>query len=624
MTGPDAQRARAIELHRAGRLEEAERMYRDVLRQNPTDVLALTSSAAALRDLGRPAEALARASAAVTVQPSVIACCHQGAALRDLGRFAEALTSFEHALALEPRSVEAYNYRGMTLQQLGRLAEALASFDAALALRPQSAELHSNRGIVLRRLQRLPEALASFDRAITLRPDFAAAHNNRGLVLQDRGWYGAAAASYQQALELQPNYAEAHNNLGTVQCELGEPAAALASCRLALQLQPRMPGVHGNLANALRDLERPEEALAASELAIREDPASAANHCHRGNALHDLGDIPKAIASYDQAIECDSRYALAQFNKGLCLLLLGDFARGFPQYEWRKRLAGADAAPPAGRVWSGNEEIAGNTLLIHADQALGDTIQFCRYAKVAERRGARVVLAVQPQLRALLAGLSPTIRIIGRGEPVSAEYDYHCALMSLPLAFRATLADVPAAVPYLGAEPQRIDRWRSWLGTTGFKVGIAWQGSRNRIDVGRSVPLEMFTRLATIPGVRLISLQKGAAIEQLRAADGQLPAELPGDSLDEGPQAFLDSAAMMVSLDLIITCDTALAHLAGALGRPTWVALKRIPDWRWLLDRGDSPWYPTVRLFRQPRRGDWESVFAAIHAELARLATVAR
>ena len=623
MTGPDAQRARAIALHRAGRLEEAERMYCDVLRQNPADVLALTSSAAALRDLGRPAEALARASAAVTVRPSAVACCHQGAALHDLGRFSEALASFDRALALEPRSVEAHNYRGMTLQQLRRSAEALASFDAALALRPQSAELHSNRGIALRRLQRLPESLASFDRAITLRPDFAAAHNNRGLVLQDRGWYGAAAASYQRALELQPNYAEAHNNLGTVQCKLGEPAAALSSCRLALQLQPRMPGVHGNLANALRDLERPEEALAESELAIREDPASAANYCHRGNALHDLGDIPAAIASYDRAIECDSRYALAQFNKGLCLLLMGDFARGLPQYEWRKQLAGADAAAPAGRVWSGDEEIAGNTLLIHADQALGDTIQFCRYAKVAERRGARVVLAVQPQLRALLAGLSPTIRIIGRGEQVSDEYDCHCALMSVPLAFRATPADVPAAVPYLWAEPQRIDRWRSWLGTTGLKVGIAWQGSRNRIDVGRSVPLEMFTRLATIAGVRLISLQKGAATEQLRAAGRHLQVELPGDPFDEGPQAFLDSAAMMVSLDLIITCDTALAHLAGALGRPTWVALKQVPDWRWLLDRGDSPWYPTMRLFRQPRRGDWESVFAAIHAELARLATVA-
>jgi tetratricopeptide (TPR) repeat protein len=625
MSGRKALRARAIALHRAGRLEEAERMYSEVLRQNPTDVLTLTSSAAALRDLGRPAEALARASAALTVQPSAIACCHQGAALRDLGRFTEALASFERAVALEPRSVEAHNYRGMTLQQLRRPAEALASFDAALGLRPQSAELHSNRGIALRRLQRLPEALASFERAIALQGDLAAAYNNRGLVLQLLGRHGEAAESYRRAIELQPGFAEAHNNLGTAQCELGEPAAALVSCRQALALQPGMRGVHANLGNALRDLGEAEHALAEYELALHESPRDAASHSNRGNALFDLKRIPEAIESYDRAIALDPHHAQAHFNKSLCLLLSGDFEKGLPLYEWRKQLDGARAQPPSGSAWLGQEDIAGRTLLVYADQALGDTIQICRYAKLAEARGARVVLAAQPQLGELLRTLSPAISIVaadgaGASDAPGAPCDRHCALMSLPLAFRTTPANIPAEASYLSAEPRRVADWGRWLGAKGLKIGIAWQGSRNRIDIGRSVPPGMFARLARVPGVRLVSLQKGAAAEELRAAGGEAAVEIPRAPFDEGPQAFLDSAALMTALDLVITCDTALAHLAGALGRPTWVALKYVPDWRWLLDRDDSPWYPGVRLFRQPRPGDWESVFAAIHRELVAIA----
>jgi tetratricopeptide (TPR) repeat protein len=616
----DALRVRAIALHRAGRLDEAERVYAELLKHDPTDVDVLISSAAALRDLGRPEAALVRASAALAVRPNAVACCHQGAALRDLKRFTAALASFDQAAALDPQCVEAHNYRGLTLQQLERLAESLASFDAALALRPQSAELHSNRGNLLRRLRRFPEALASYDRAISLNPGFAAAWNNRGLVLQTLGQHREAADSYRHALELRPDFADAHNNLGTVQCELGELASALASCRRALALRPGMRGVHGNLGNVLRDLGRPQEALAEFELALREAPRDAASHCHRGMALFDLGRLADAIASYDSAISLDPDHAQAHFNKGLCLLLSGNFAQGLPLYEWRQRLTGigAGAAAGGGRAWLGAEDLAGKTLFVHADQALGDTIQFCRYLRLAERRGARVVLAVQPQLRELLRGLEPGVRIVAADAPPEAA-DYHCALMSLPLAFKTTLADIPAAVPYLSADPRRIERWRGALGESGLKVGIAWQGSRKRIDVGRSVPLEMFARLAAIPGVRLVSLQKGEALEELRRTGG-VAVEIPADPFDEGPQAFLDSAALMSALDLVIVSDTALAHLAGALGRPTWVALKHVPDWRWLLHRSDSPWYPDMRLFRQPRLGDWEGVFAAIEPELARLA----
>ena len=622
----EALRARAVALHRAGRFAEAERIYTDVLRQNPADFDALYLQGVIAHQTGRHPRAVEMIGRAIA-QHGGSAAAHfsLGAALMALGRYREALASYEAALALEPDYVEAHSSRGIALRQLQRTPEALASFDRALALRPDAAELHNNRGNVLRSLQRLPEALASFERAIALQPRLAMAYNNRGLVLQALRQYEMAAASYEHALALQPDYADVHVNLGTLQYELGQPAAALASWRRALELQPRMGDIHGNISNALRDLERPGEALAESELAIREDPASAVHHCNRGNALLDLGRFAEAMASYDLAVELDPRYALAHFNKGLCLLLTGAFAQGLRLYEWRKRLGSYTALASSAPAWLGDADIAGKTLLIHADQALGDTIQFCRYAKLAAQRGAQVVLAVQPQLRQLLTGLSPTIQIAAPGVQQPDACDFHCALMSLPLAFGTTLADIPAGAPYLSAEPLRVARWRQQLGDAGFKVGIVWQGSRNRIDVGRSVPLHMFGRLATIPGVRLISLQKDAGLDQLQAASEDLRVELLrvellGEEFDAGPQAFLDSAAVMTPLDLIITCDTALAHLAGALGRPTWLAVKHVPEWRWLLERSDCPWYPSMRLFRQSHRGDWEGVFAAMQAELARIA----
>jgi tetratricopeptide (TPR) repeat protein len=606
-----------------GRCAEALASYDAALALQPDLAIALSCSAAALRELGRPQEALARASAAIALQPSTEAYCHRGAALRDLDRLADAIASFDQAIALTPHCVEAHNYRGIALQQLGRTAEALANFDRALSLRPESAELHNNRGNVLRHLQRFPEALASHQRAIALQPTFAAAYNNLGLVLQALHRYREAASSYEHALALQPDSAEAHNNLGTVQCELGQAAEALASCSRALELQPGMRGVHGNLGNALRDLQRPEEALTEYDLAMLEAPLEADNHCHRGNALFDLKRIPDAMASYDRAIDLNPRHAQALFNKSLCLLLAGEFAQGLPFYEWRKQLNPAAAPALPGAAWRGEAKISGKTLFVYADQALGDTIQFCRYAKLAEERGARVVLAVQPQLRELLTSLGSTIRVVAPGEEARG-FDYHCALMSLPLAFATTLADIPAAVPYLCADPRRVVQWRERIGAAGFKIGIVWQGSRNRIDVGRSVPLEMFARLAAVPGVRLISLQKGDGLAELQGGSKDLPLEVLGNGFDMGPQAFLDSAALMSHLDLVITCDTALAHLAGALGCPTWVTLKHVPDWRWLLDRADTPWYPSLRLFRQSRRGDWDGVFAAIHHELTRLVAARR
>jgi hypothetical protein len=259
--------------------------------------------------------------------------------------------------------------------------------------------------------------------------------------------------------------------------------------------------------------------------------------------------------------------------------------------------------------------LCGRSILLHSEQGLGDTIQFCRYATLLQQRGAHVVLSVQSQLYRLLRTIGPTIEIVAEGAEGPAT-DYHCPLLSLPAAFGTTIDSIPASLPYLSAEPQRVMCWRQRLGAEGFKVGICWQGSTGKVDVGRSFPLATLHPLSTIPGVRLISLQKHLGCEQLHTLPAAMQLEVLGDEFDPGPDAFLDTAAVMQSLDLIVTSDTVIAHLSGALARPTWVALKQVPDWRWLLERTDSPWYPTLRLFRQKHAGDWTGVGADLHRAL--------
>jgi hypothetical protein len=294
--------------------------------------------------------------------------------------------------------------------------------------------------------------------------------------------------------------------------------------------------------------------------------------------------------------------------------------QGWGLYEWRSKIDGAAASRCGSEaLWLGDQALAGKTLFLHSEQGLGDTIQFCRYALLAEARGAQVVMSVQDSLRRLLRRLSPTIQIIGETQH-PPEFDFHCPLLSLPRAFGTTADTIPAAGRYLSAEGERVERWRQALGNHGFKVGICWQGGVSRVDMGRSFPLAMLHRIASLPGVRLISLQKGRGCEQLDALPAGMLVQVPGDGFDAGPDAFLDTAAVLENMDLVITSDTAMAHLAGALGRPTWVVLKRVPDWRWFLERADSPWYPGHRLFRQQRWGDWQGVFDEIYRELSRLA----
>ncbi|MGD0143292.1 MAG: glycosyltransferase family 9 protein, partial [Rhizomicrobium sp.] len=290
-------------------------------------------------------------------------------------------------------------------------------------------------------------------------------------------------------------------------------------------------------------------------------------------------------------------------------------------YEWRKKRFSPEVSRDYPQpVWLGEEDIEGKTLFVYAEQGLGDTIQFCRYAQLAEVKGANVIFAVQDELIPLLGKLTDGITIMGWKAP-PPPFDLQTSLLSMPLAFGTDENNIPATVPYLQPGPDLVAKWRKFLGNDGYRVGICWQGKKDTpIDKGRSFPLRCLEGLSKIPNLRLISLQKNDGVEQLRGLPPGMKVETLGENFDAGPGAFVDTAAVMESLDLVVTTDTAIAHLAGALARPVWVALKHVPEWRWLLGRADSPWYPTMKLFQQPTDDDWRSVFAAMETELAKLA----
>jgi hypothetical protein len=360
------------------------------------------------------------------------------------------------------------------------------------------------------------------------------------------------------------------------------------------------------------DLGRAEAALAAFDRALAVRPTYPDALIGRGNALRELGQAKAALPLYDRALSLRHGDALAAWNKALALLTLGHLAEGFALYEARKassRIVGRRDL--VGSEWDGTQDVAGRTLFLHWEQGLGDTIQFCRFVLPLAARGARVVLSVQDALLPLLAPLEPVAEVIGAEAQPSA-FDLHCALPSLPAALGTVAETIPAAVPYLRPDPVRLARWRAKLGQEGLRIGICWQGGTTRIDLGRSFALTEFLPLSRLPGVRLISLHRGAGEEQLRDLPEGMVVEVPEEPFDPPGAAFLDTAAVMAACDLVITSDTAVAHLAGALGVPVWVVLKHVPDWRWMVGREDSPWYPTMRLFRQARPGDWSEVFGRI------------
>jgi Flp pilus assembly protein TadD len=508
----------------------------------------------------------------------------QGKRLHGAGRLAEAAQVYQQVLSLVPGHPDALHMMGVLLLQTGQPARSLEWIERAIAAAGApgaggpKAEFHVHHAHALLALGRAADATAASYAAVRLKRGHAEAWQVLGHALTDIGDYDGALKAYQDAARLKPDLPDLLNNLGVALHHANRLEEAAGSLTRAQSREPRDPGVLLNLSSVLRDQGRFGDAEARLTAALRLAPGDAR-------------------VRYDHA---------------LLMLLLGRFEAAWPGWEERFR---AGAVPDRGLAkprWHG-EPLAGRTLLIHAEQGLGDTIQFCRYPFPTD---GPVVFEVHPRIARLLASRKDTPRIVRAGD-APPPFDLSCPLMSLPAIYGTTVKTVPGNVPYLAAKPDAVARWRGRVGDHGFRVGIAWQGnSSRREDAGRSIRLDHYLRLAAVPGVRLISLQKDTGTDQLATG---MTVETLGDDFDSGPDGFIDTAAVMMNLDLVITSDTAIPHLAGALGRPVWVALRAVPDWRFMLERSDSPWYPTMRLFRQTVRDEWAPVFEAMTAALSTL-----
>jgi tetratricopeptide (TPR) repeat protein len=494
-------------------------------------------------------------------------------------RQAEAI--YRRILLQEPAQFETRLNLGTLLHETGRFADAMAVYRMGLALDGAQAELWSNLGSSLTAAGELEQAISACRQALAINPRSPSAHNNLGNALKARTELPEAKAHFQQAIALRPDFAFAHNNLGAILYSQDDLPGAAASIRRALELNPDYPDALLNLGNVLCDLGQWQEAIALCRRAIALRPDSPSAH----------------------------------WNLGLMLLRLADFQNGWAEYEWRWRIK--DLIIPRWEfpqpLWNG-QPLGGKKILLHLEQGYGDAIQFMRYAPLVAARGGRVVLYAHPALAKLFRTTPAVEQVVPWDQPVPA-FDVHFPLLSLPRLFATDLSNIPAGTPYLTADPKLKSAWQARLNATiGLKIGLAWEGRPTHVAMfRRSIPLAALSPLAEFPEVQLISLQKGLAARQVARLD------FPIIDWTNELNDFADTAALIDGLDLVITGDTAVAHLAGALGKPVWLLLPFVPDWRWLLDRADSPWYPTMRIFRQNTGRDWHSPIAEVLAALRSL-----
>lgn len=545
-------------------------------------------------------------------------------------KFARALQFFNQGMLEEaeslcrtiarthPKNFDAQHLLGLIALRRSNAEEAERQIRRAIQIAPNVAMAHNSRGIALKELKRLQEALESFNRALALQPHYPEALVNRGAAQHALNRFEEALASYDSALALQPNFAGAFANRANTLVELQRFEDALASTGRALALLPNYPEAHNARGLALYGLNRNKEAMASFDSALAIRPLYAEAFYNRGNALTELKQLDEAIADYDKAIALKPDLANAFLNRAHALLMVGRMAEGWRDAEqrWKTQSFTSRRPPISAPEWSG-ESLNGRSILVFSEQGYGDMIQFSRYVPLLAAQGCDVSFLVPPELHRLLSCFTSPAKIISSVD-AGSRFDFQSALMSLPLHLGTELETVPASVPYLTAEPEKVAFWRERIGPHGFKIGICWQGN-NAVLASRSFPVRVLQPLSQIDGVRLISLQKGSGLAQLDDLPAGMSVETLGEDFDKGADAFIDTAAVMQSLDLIVTCDTSIAHLAGALARPAWVALKFVPDWRWLLDRPDSPWYPTLRLYRQAAPGAWSPVFTSMSQDLEKL-----
>ena len=634
--------AQATRLHQGGELNRAKSLYQNMLAEQPKhpDALHLLGVIALQQQQAQHAiDLMDRAIALAPERCDFIS--NRGLAWQVLGQQQHALLDFERAVELDPASASAHFNLGTAQQHLQQHALALQSYDRALALAPQFADAWANSGVVHQELGQWQRAADRYATALRCAPDHANAHSNLGVALQALGRQDDALASCERAVALQPQAAQHHYNLANVLRELGQFEAAIVAYDQAIALQPGYVQAHSNRGVALQKLGDIQGAIGSYDSAIALDINAAHPHYNRGNALHEQQALDAAVASYDQALRAQADYPEAQWNKSLTLLLAGNPEQGLPLYEWRWHPRNQNNNPSQPRIsqepWLGQTPLAGKTLLLHAEQGLGDSLQFCRYAPQLAAMGAKVLLEVPAPLQRLMQGLDAVDQVLAQGA-ARPDFDLHCPLMSLPLALMNNDAARRPTGPteawmgapkdaYLHADTRLQKIWEARLaaaegagqnGTSGtgrpHRVGLVWRGSATHAnDAQRSLPLS--TLLQDMPaGFHYVSLQKEVGPDDAAAlrAHGQLLHF--GQALSD----FALTAALVACLDRVVCVDTAVAHLAAAMGKETWLLLPFVPDWRWQLARRDSPWYPSMRLYRQSRRGDWATPLAELRHDLAK------
>jgi tetratricopeptide (TPR) repeat protein len=533
-----------------------------------------------------------------------------GKAFQDAGRFQEALSCYRRTIALATDCAPAYFNMGLLFIAQALYPEALAALQQAIALAPGLAEAHNNLGIVLQALQRSAEALACFQRAVQENPDYSEAWCNMGRLLFAQQRWDDAIPFFEKALALKPTYVAALHNLGLCHHKKRDLERAETCYRKVLALSPDHHPAHLDMGNTFLDRGDMPGMAAWYRKALELAPNDTEAFVNVGRMLRDQGQWEEALACYDKALQRDPGHVEAHFSRALIYLALGRFREGWKAYEWRLQISdwSKKAYPHRLRTprWNG-EPFVGRTLLVHHEQGFGDTLQFVRYLPMVKARGGTVVFEVPGALKVLLMGI-PGADDILELSPTGASrraYDLHIPLLSLPGLFGTTLESIPAQVPYLAADPAKVSAWAKRIDGNLFRIGIVWAASNwNAKLAEKSCPISHFLPLAETPGVQIVGLQKNPAANDLAAAAAAGIRNYGEEFAD-----FSDTAAAIANLDLVISVDTAAAHLAGAMGKPVWVVLPCVADWRWLLNREDSPWYPAMRLYRQPRPRAWDDVF---------------
>ncbi|NTU57833.1 MAG: tetratricopeptide repeat protein [Chlorobiaceae bacterium] len=609
----------ALALHRRGQLEQAGQLYAEILVLQPKHFDALHLMGVIALQTQKYQRAIELINQAIELYPHNAAYySSRGAALQELKQLDAAIASYDQAITLIPDFADAWYNRGLALQGCNRMEAAIASYDKVIAIVPEFAEAWSNRGAALQALNQLDEAVASYDRAIVINPNYAEAWSNRGVALHRLEQLDAAVASFEKAIVLKSGFAEAYNNRGLALSDLKLYDSAIASYDQAIALKPDYAEAWYHRGNSQEELKRLEAAINSYDKAIGIRPDYAEAWSNKGVALQGLNKLEAAVASYDHAIALKPNYVPAYVNKSIALLLGGDYEKGWELYEWRCKTEENQFSKRSfiQQLWLGNFYINGKTILLHSEQSFGDTIQFCRYVQFVAELGARVILEIEQPLIGLLRQLEGVAEFVVKGATLPA-FDCHCPITSLAFAFNTTLDTVPSFPEYLSADSEKVAVWSEKLGPkTKPRVGLVWSGRpTHHNDLHRSVRLSSFA--AMLPnGFEYVSLQKDVRDTDRATLMTHKEIRYFGDEVKD----FTDIAALCELMDLVISVDTSIVHASAALGKPTWVMLPFSPDWRWLLDRTDSPWYPSVKLYRQKSIGDWASVFERVKADLLTIA----